>query len=257
MTSILCNTCMYSSNEGYCGQGNVLIAGECSGYIEGQQPVTRPPLPWWDIPAPITISRYRDHGCQVLPFHYRDAGYSGYGMFLDYEDDRHVVDILRLLESYRWVFNALHLCRWYTAYGKGYTYPLTGLPARVSVQLIPTWGTYKVMLYVRLVATSLVPGSSSCQGDHTTEVPEQLWWLDPTLPRNTLEPMHEMLGSALDMYDNHVHMCNKSISPPGGYYINMDEATALLEQVLDLGLRLRGRPLHEWNDAVDRLLGRQ
>lgn len=257
MTSMLCNGCMYGSTEGFCGLGNVLITGTCSGYIEGQQPTTIRPLPWWDRAGPIDRSdHHRRPGCQVLPSSYRDVGYNYYAMFLDYEEDRQVVSILRLLESYRWVFNALRLCRWYTAYGKGYTYPLTGFPARVSVQLTPTWGTHKVMLYVRLVVTSMVPGNSSCQGDYNTEVPEQLWWLDPTLPRDMLEPMHRLLGSAVHLYDNQVHMRNKSMSPPGGYYINMDEATALLEQVLDMGLRLRGRALSEWNDAMDRLLGR-
>ena len=251
MTSILCNGCMYGSHEGYCGLGNVLIADTCSGHIEGQQPAIRRPLPWCDRPAPI--DRRRGHGCQVLPYSSRHSGDSAYIMFLDYEHDREVVAILRLLANYDWVFNALRMCRWYTAYGKGYTYPLSGVPARVSLQIIPTWGTHKVMLYMRLVVTSLLAGNSSCQADGSTEVPEQLWWLDPTLPRDMLVPIHQLLSSIVHQYDYHC----KSVSRPGSLYINMESATTLLEEVLDLGLRLRGRPHTEWNDALDDLLGRR
>jgi hypothetical protein len=174
-------------------------------------------------------------------------------MFLDYWDDREVVGILRLLESYEWVFNALSQCRWYTAYGNEYTYPLSGVPARVSLQITPTWGTHKAMLYMRLVVTSLVPGNSSCQGDGSTEVPEQLWWLDPTLPRGMLNPMHQLLSVVVREWDSYC----KSMSPPGRLYINMDASASMLEEVLDLGLRLRGRPYTEWNDALDKLLGRR
>lgn len=251
MASMLCNACTYGSYEGYCGLGKMVVAGACSGYIEGQQPVPRDPLPWWDRPAPI--DRCRGRGCQVLPFTFSDSGGSGYTMFLDYTQDRQVVTILRLLADYDWVFNALRQCRWYTAYGKRYTYPLSRAPARASVQVIPTWGMHKVMVHVRLVLTSLVPGNSSCQADRSSEVPEQLWWLDPTLPGDMVHPMHQLLSIIVGRWDT---FC-KSMSPRGSLYIDMDASASVLEEVLDVGLRLRGRPLTEWSDALDNLLGRR
>lgn len=34
---MLCSTCYYDSDEGFCGLGSKLVAGECSGYIEGKK----------------------------------------------------------------------------------------------------------------------------------------------------------------------------------------------------------------------------
>lgn len=252
MTSILCNKCTYGSNDEWCGLGNVLIDSTCSGYVEGQQPIStaRPRLPWWDTPRPII--RLKGRGCQVLPYTDSDNARSYYAMFLDYEEDTHVIGILRRMDSFEWVFNALRLCRWHTAYGKDYTYPLSGVPAWVHVDITTTWGQHKVMVYVRLVLRSLLSGTE-CQGDINTEVPEQLWWLDPTLPRDMVDPMHQLLGNVVRLYDTHC----RYMSPPDRLYINMDASATVLEEVLDLGLRLRGRPLSEWNDALDKLLGRR
>jgi len=36
---MLCYTCMYDSDEGWCGLGNELEGGACSGYIKGDKPI--------------------------------------------------------------------------------------------------------------------------------------------------------------------------------------------------------------------------
>jgi hypothetical protein len=66
-----------------------------------------------------------------------------------------------------------------------------------------------------------------------------------------LNPMHQILSIVVGRWDSY---CK---SMPNSLYINMDASVSLLEDVLDLGLRLRGRPLTEWNDALDKLLGRR
>lgn len=42
---MLCETCMYDSDEGWCGLGSKLLGGTCSGYVEGKEAVPMVVLP--------------------------------------------------------------------------------------------------------------------------------------------------------------------------------------------------------------------
>lgn len=42
---MLCETCMYDSDDGWCGLGSELVGGECSGYVEGDKPIPPDYLP--------------------------------------------------------------------------------------------------------------------------------------------------------------------------------------------------------------------
>lgn len=42
---MLCETCMYDSDDGWCGLGSKLVEGECSGYVGGDKPIPPDYLP--------------------------------------------------------------------------------------------------------------------------------------------------------------------------------------------------------------------
>lgn len=270
----LCDSCTYSSAEGYCGNGALPLVDTnyCTYYEEGPCAIPNRGRPHWDHPDPILPhQRQRVTGCRVIPINWDgNCNYGTYCLYLDRyhppngsvndphnPGDAMVIDMLQVMEGFSWVVFLLREgCRFDSAYGKQYM-DRVERPAQVSVRPhVPPglgWGDYKVRAYLQVVVWIPETRGSWHSGTAAHEVPEQYWWLDPTLPPSTLHPMHQLLISTIKQVSD----CYLNLTPHNLRYdqntSTRDAITSLLMDTLNLGLELRGRPLEAWLMPVDTL----
>ena len=271
----LCDSCTYSSAEGYCGNGALplLDPNYCSLYEGGPRATPYWGRPHWDHPGPILpYQRQRVTGCRVIPTNW-NGNHGNYCLYLDRQHppngsvngphnpgDAMVIELLRVMGAFTWLpFVLGDGCKFDSAYGEQYLdrRGRRGVPTQVSLRphvlAGVSWGDYKVIALLHVQVWVAGTMGSWYVGTAAHEVPEQYWWLDPTLPTRTLYPMHQLLISTIkEVSDSYINLTPHSLRYDQNTTAK-DAITSLLMDTLNLGLELRGRPLEAWLGPVDTL----
>lgn len=205
---MLCDTCMYDSPDGWCGLGNELIAGECSGYVGGEKPV-----PVIGLPPSIRRLMASDRG-EVPGIYFpvrvelellssvRSPIYSAEYTFVLLEGE---VGYQTLIENVDGVYR-LHWgpCRLsiYTEYARA--------------------GVVGLILTIKHLHRFLLPsglGSSAALYEQV-DMGSYVWWLNPQVPAWSVELfMHGLMA---------VHRMHAVFRETGLFYTRYYELTANL-----------------------------
>ena len=201
---MLCTTCMYDSPDGWCGLGNELVGGECSGYVEGKKARPLVVLP----PRIRLLVRSGTYYLRGIPFRVRGNSecshsrrsyhyLSNSGMFM-YDHDgmfttTHTIAILPGDRGYQVLRTSLgeHIMHLIEAGSNGgLTITIDGRYSRGGGPILVEVSLRSEHEYPDLATVDLMP---------------YIWWLDPWAPDYAVEYYLQglMAVDAADLMDTY------------------------------------------------------